>query len=48
MFDFLNPAVTSGVDLFVNIFIILVAFVHALLFVNARKESKKNVASKED
>ncbi len=46
MFDLFNPAVTSGVDLFVYIVIFLVSFVHALLFVNARKESKKNVDSK--
>ncbi|MEQ9287486.1 MAG: hypothetical protein RIG77_11285 [Cyclobacteriaceae bacterium] len=46
MFDLFNPAVTSGVDLFVNIVITLVAFVNALLFINARKEKKKNVESK--
>lgn len=47
MFDLFNPAVTSGVNIFVNIVIFLVAFVHAILFVNARKESKKNVESKD-
>ncbi len=36
-----NPAVTSGVHLFVNIAIILIAFVSTLMFVNARKESRK-------
>lgn len=37
-----NPAVTPGVDLFIYIFIGLIAFVNALLFVNARKEKSKN------
>ncbi|MEQ6118757.1 hypothetical protein [Reichenbachiella sp. MALMAid0571] len=46
MFDLFNPAVTSGVNIFVNIVIFLAASVHALLLVNARKESKKNVDSK--
>lgn len=36
-----NPAVTDGVNLFVNIVITLVAFGHALAFVNARKENQK-------
>ena len=36
-----NPAVTEGVNIFVNIVIFLVAFVHALMFVNARKENQK-------
>lgn len=36
-----NPAVTEGVNIFVNIIIILAAFAHALMFVNARKESQK-------
>jgi len=36
-----NPAVTEGVNLFVNIVVFLVAFVHALAFVNARKERQK-------
>ncbi len=39
--DFLNPAVTDGVDLFVNITVILIAFVNALMFINSRKESRK-------
>lgn len=37
-----NPAVTDGVNLFVNIIVILAAFAHALAFVNARKEKQKN------
>lgn len=36
-----NPAVTSGVHLFVNIAVFLIAFVSALMFVNSRKESRK-------
>ncbi|WP_420317236.1 hypothetical protein [Ekhidna sp.] len=36
-----NPAVTDGVNIFINIVIFLVAFVHALAFVNARKENQK-------
>ena len=36
-----NPAVTEGVNLFVNITIGLIAFIVALLFIDARKESKK-------
>ncbi|MFY0653546.1 MAG: hypothetical protein JXQ96_15995 [Cyclobacteriaceae bacterium] len=47
MFDLLNPAVTSGVDIFVNIVIFLIAFVNALLFVNARKEKNKSMESKD-
>ena len=39
--DLTNPAVTDGVNLFVNIIITLVAFAHALAFVNARKENQK-------
>ena len=46
MFDLFNPAVTSGVDLFVNIVILLAASVKVLLLIDARKESKKNVESK--
>lgn len=37
MFDLLNPAVTSGVDLFVNIIVCLAAFGAALSFVDFRK-----------
>ena len=36
-----NPAITDGVHLFLYIFIGLVAFVNALLFVNSRKEKAK-------
>jgi len=39
--NFTNPAVTDGVHLFVNIVIILIAFVNALAFVNSRKEKQK-------
>jgi uncharacterized membrane protein YuzA (DUF378 family) len=37
-----NPAVTSGVHLFIYIIVGLIAFVNALLFVNARKEKTKH------
>ena len=36
-----NPAVTSGVDLFVNIVVILVAFGAAISLVDFRKTQKK-------
>ena len=36
-----NPAITQGVNIFVNIVVILIAFAHALAFVNARKEKQK-------
>lgn len=36
-----NPAVTEGVDLFVNIVIVLIAFATALSFVDIRKEKSK-------
>ena len=36
-----NPAVTQGVDIFINIVVVLIAFGHALAFVNARKEKQK-------
>jgi hypothetical protein len=36
-----NPAYTEGVNLFLMIFIGLIAFVNALLFVNSRKEKAK-------
>jgi len=39
--EFTNPAVTQGVNIFVNIVIVLIAFGHALAFVNARKEKEK-------
>lgn len=37
-----NPAITSGVNLFVNIVITLVAFGAALSLVDLRKASKKS------
>ncbi len=36
-----NPAVTDGVNLFVNIVVVLIAFAAALSFVDFRKESRK-------
>ncbi|MEQ8241317.1 MAG: hypothetical protein RIA69_19035 [Cyclobacteriaceae bacterium] len=39
-----NPAITSGVDLFVNIVVILVAFGAAVSFI----DFKKTVEEKED
>ncbi|MEQ8581984.1 MAG: hypothetical protein RIC30_16415 [Marinoscillum sp.] len=39
--DITNPAVTDGVNLFVNIVIFLVAFGAALSLVDMRKESQK-------
>ena len=41
--DITNPAVTDGVDLFINIVIALVAFATALSFIDFRKESEKKV-----
>lgn len=40
--DITNPAVTSGVDLFINIVVILIAFGAAISFIDFRKESQKN------
>lgn len=37
-----NPAVTDGVNLFINIIVVLISFVAALSFVNSRKEKQKN------
>lgn len=34
-----NPAVTDGVDLFVNIVVILIAFVAAVSFIDFKKEN---------
>ena len=34
--NFLNPAVTSGVDIFVNIVVILVAFALTLTFLDVK------------
>jgi hypothetical protein len=36
-----NPAYTDGVHLFLMIFIGLIAFVNAILFINSRKEKTK-------
>ena len=36
-----NPAVTEGAHIFVNIIIFVLAFVHALAFVDALRERKK-------
>ena len=35
--DITNPAVTDGVDLFVNIVVFLIAFGAALSFIDAKK-----------
>ena len=47
MFELFNPAVTSGVDLFVNIVIVLIASIKALLIIDARKEKSKSIESKD-
>jgi len=39
--DITNPAVTDGVNIFVNIVIFLAAFGAALSFVDFRKEQQK-------
>lgn len=39
--DFVNPAVTDGVDLFVNIVVILVGFVTAISLIDAKKTAEK-------
>lgn len=39
--DIVNPAVTDGVDLFVNIVIILAAFGAAISFIDFRKTNQK-------
>ncbi|WP_420580312.1 hypothetical protein [Reichenbachiella sp.] len=36
-----NPAVTSGVDLFVNIVIVLASFAAAVSFIDFRNTNKK-------
>ena len=41
MFDLLNPAVTSGVNLFVNIVVFLAAFGAAISFVDFRNTHAK-------
>jgi len=38
---FFNPAVTDGVNLFVNIVVVIAAFGAALSLIDARKLSKK-------
>ncbi|MCP4458957.1 MAG: hypothetical protein GY816_13190 [Cytophagales bacterium] len=44
MFELTNSAATDGVNLFLYIAIGLIAFVSALMYVNARKEkAKKNI-----
>jgi nucleoside permease NupC len=37
-----NPAVTDGVNLFVNIVVILIAFVTAVSLIDAKKTSSKD------
>ena len=39
--DFINPAVTDGVDLFVNIVVILIGFVTAVSLIDAKKSAEK-------
>ncbi len=39
--DFLNPAVTSGVNIFVNIVIVLAAFGAAISLIDFKKEQEK-------
>lgn len=39
--DIVNPAVTDGVDLFVNIVVFLLAFAAALSFIDFRKSTQK-------
>jgi nucleoside permease NupC len=39
--NILNPAVTEGVDLFVNITIILIGFVTAISLIDAKKTAEK-------
>jgi len=38
----LNTPVTDGVDLFINIFVVIVGFVAALLIVDFKKTQAKN------
>lgn len=40
--NFINPAVTDGVDLFVNIVVILIGFVAALSLIDAKKSTEKD------
>jgi nucleoside permease NupC len=39
--DFVNPAVTDGVDLFVNIAVILIGFITAISLIDAKKTAEK-------
>lgn len=39
--DFINPAVTDGVDLFVNIVVILIGFVTAISLIDAKKSAER-------
>ena len=39
--DITNPAVTDGVDLFVNIVVILIAFITAVSLIDAKKSSEE-------
>ncbi|WP_162555987.1 hypothetical protein [Reichenbachiella versicolor] len=41
MFDFLNPAVTSGVNLFVNIVVCLAAFGAAVSLIDFKSTAAK-------
>ena len=41
MFDLLNPAVTSGVNLFVNIVVALAAFGAAVSFIDFKRTQEK-------
>ena len=40
--NLVNPAVTDGVDLFVNIVVILIGFVTAISLIDAKKSAEKN------
>lgn len=40
--NFLNPAVTDGVDLFVNITIILIGFVTAISLIDMKNTAQKD------
>lgn len=43
--DFINPAVTDGVDLFVNIVVILIGFVTAISLIDAKNSAEKGKKS---
>ena len=40
--DLLNPAVTDGVNLFVNIVVVLISFVAAVSFIDFKKTQSKD------